>query len=119
MTPPAYVQPDGVVTGDHRIKGKSYAEFPKLNRDRPGVGSALQHRNGKFSADQKAGFFAVGGDQIGFGQNLEQVVLLKRFDERPQIQIGAKGENIESVGDVKRTFRLLPRRPGRCQSTEG
>ena len=78
------------------------AEFAELNRDRAGIGSALQNRNRKFAAHQEAGFFAVGGHQIRLRQNLQQVAALQRLDQNaPRFRSGRNAKMFSASEMVK------------------
>ena len=68
------MQLDGVVSGDHRREAQANAEFAELDGDRAGIAAALQNRHREFAAHQEIGFLAVGGHQIRFGQDLQNVV---------------------------------------------
>src|SRR5271163_187919 len=65
------VQMDVAVRLNHGGEFKADAKLTKLNGDgRDAAGVLLCHREGKFSARQKAGFLAVERDQIWFCENL-------------------------------------------------
>ena len=61
----------------------------------------LHYGKGKFAAGQEAGVFAGSSQEIGFGQNLEDVVLLKGLDGRRQIEIRAEQKDVEKIAEIE------------------
>src|SRR5262249_24795491 len=59
--------------------------------------TGLENRNGKFTTGQEAGVFTRLGHQIGLSQDLQDVLLLQRFNGRGQIDIWAEDEKVEQV----------------------
>jgi hypothetical protein len=77
---------------DDRGELQAHAEFLERNRDRRKSGARLHDGERELAAGQEAGFLAVDRDQVGLGQNLQQVLGLQRFDDRAEINIGPERE---------------------------
>ncbi len=77
-----HFQMDVAVGHDHGGKFQLHSEFLERDGDRGKTLPGLDDGEGKFSAGQKAGFLAVYRDQIGLGQDLQQVLLLQGLDHR-------------------------------------
>ena len=99
---------DRAVLGHYGVERQPDAELAELNRYRAGVAAALQDRDGELTADEEAGFFAVGGDQIRFGENLQDAFDLQCLDRRGKVEIGTEREYVERVGQSERRSRPLP-----------
>ena len=79
-----------------------------MNRHRARVAATLQDGNREFTAHQEAGFFAVGGNQVGFGEDLKDALGLQRFHQRAQVEVAAESEDVECVADRKLTVVVQP-----------
>ncbi len=95
--------PDAVTVG---VKFKLHAERLELHRD-DGRGGAAGGRGGEYgkrerAARQEAGLFAFERDQVRLRQNLQQVILLQRFDGRADVQIGPVDKQVQQVGEIDR-----------------
>src|SRR5438552_13274104 len=88
-----------MVRCDDGVKGQPYAELAKHDGDGAGVSAALQHRDGKLTAHQEAGFLAIRRDEVWLGQDFEQTAALQRLDERGQIQVRPESKDRERIGN--------------------
>ena len=81
------------------------SEFPELNGYRVDTVARLHNGEGKFTSCQKACFFAIDRDQVGFSQDLQQILLLQCFNDRADVDVRASHKNIEKVADIYRGRR--------------
>src|SRR6266550_420186 len=87
---------------DHRSKFQLHAEFLERDGHRGESLTWLDDGEGEFSTREEAGLFTVYGNQIWFGQYLQQVLLLQSFNDGADIEVGAGHEEIKEVGDRDR-----------------
>ncbi len=107
--------------GDDRREGEPHAEFSKLDRDRAGIGAALQDRDGKFAAHQEAGFFAVAGDSVGSSKICRMLRCSSAWISAPRFRSGRKAKifsafemlNMELV-DPPLAWTVLGEGAGNC-----
>ena len=85
---------------DHGSKCQLHPEIFELNGDRGETLPGLNHGEGKLAAGQKLSFLAVDRDQIRLGQDLQQVFLLERLDDRAEVDVAAKKKEVERVADA-------------------
>src|SRR5260370_31441822 len=97
-----HVHADGAVFGNGGIEGQPHAEFAKHDGDGSGIAAALQNRDWKLAAYQKAGFFTIGSDQVWLGQDLKQIAALQRLNQSAQVEVRPECKDVESIGNVER-----------------
>ncbi len=79
-------------------KFQAHTKFTKLNSDGGDAACAgLHHGEGEFSSGEEAGFFAIDGDEIGLGENLQQVLRLERFDYGAEMNLRVKEKLVEDI----------------------
>src|SRR5208283_4631235 len=94
------VQVDAAVRLNHGSELQAHAKLAKLNGDGgDSAGVLLRYRKGKFSSGQETGLFAVHRNQVGLGQNLQEIFLMQGLDDCSQVDVGAFHENIQKVAD--------------------
>src|SRR2546422_150014 len=86
---------------NRRCQQQAYAERPELNRD---YGSSLRagsgirnYRERKFSSGKETGFASADRNEIGFGENLQKILVLKQTQRRSEIKIGPEGKQVQQV----------------------
>ena len=74
--------------------------------------AGLHDGEGELAASQKAGLLAVDGDEVGLGQNLQQILGLQSLDHRAEIDVRAEEKKVQDVVDSLsgRKWRVLPLR---------
>ena len=82
------------VGGNHRGELQPNAELLKRNGNRSEAGARLHNGKGKLASCQEARLFPVHRDQVGLGQNLQQVLVLKRLNHRAEVYIRTKNKKI-------------------------
>ncbi len=87
------------------------AELLELNRHSVAVAAALHHGVGILAAGQEAGFLAVFGNQVRFGQALEQPLVLQRLDDAADAVLRVEEEQIQQVAEDDPS--LIERRNGK------
>src|SRR5260370_13690763 len=97
-----HVHADGAVFGNRGIEGQPHAEFAKHDGDGSGIAAALQNRDRKLAAYQKAGFFTIRSDQVWLGQDLKQIAALQRLNQSAQVEVRPECKDVESIGNVER-----------------
>src|SRR4030095_5765911 len=84
------------VARDNRPEVEAYSELLVLHADCTD-GAALHDRDRNFAAGEEACFLTVVGDQIRFGETLQQPFGLKRTHERADVVLRVEGEDVEQV----------------------
>src|SRR6266850_2939108 len=86
-----------------RRKEEAYTERPELNGDNGGglraAAGAADNRKRKFSARQETRLAAADRDQIGFRQNLQEVVPLQQAHGCADVQVWPEREQVQQVRD--------------------
>src|SRR4029077_3191057 len=106
------------VRHDHRLEFELNPEFLELNSYRSEPLAGLHDGERKLAARQETGFLAVHGDEVWFGQDLEQVLGLQGANHRPEMDIRTEEEHVQNVTDVS-VCRERPAGAGRVRDLLG
>src|SRR6266853_485119 len=107
------MQPDCSPRCHRRQEAKPDAEFLERNCDLTyAATSTLQVRKGKFAAGHETRFMSVHREDVGLRQNLQDVLILQRFERRPYIQMGIEQKQIERIAQRKACAPALARIDG-------
>ena len=87
------------VRHDHRSELELHAKFLERDGDGGESRAGLHDGEGKLTTGEEAGFLAVDRDQIGLGQNLQQILGLQRFDHGAEVNVGAEQEQVQNIAD--------------------
>src|SRR5262249_26476214 len=91
-----HLDPDDV-SGDGRPEGQADAELLVYHADVAGVTTDNGHRN--FAAGEETGLFAVVGDQVRFGQALEEPTALERLQDAANPLVFLEEEQVQEVAE--------------------
>src|SRR5208283_4635704 len=81
---------------------EAHTELAELNGDGcDAAGVLLRHGKRKFTSGEKTGFLAIDGNQIGFGQYLQETFLLEGLDHCAQMNLRVKEEQVQQVVYVR------------------
>ena len=100
---------DGAVGSDGGIEIQANTILTELDSDSPGVTAALQNRYRELTTSEEAGFFAVEGSQVWFGEDLQDVLVLKGTYGSTEIQVGAKCKYIQGIRNIEHGRDIAPR----------
>ena len=89
------LQPDRVVALDVRGKFQFDAEGLELDGYRGLAGCACQQWVGQFSASQETRRLAIGCQQIGLGQDLQDISLLQVTNRCAQVKVRPEDKDVQ------------------------
>ena len=69
--------------------------------------AALHHRHRKLAAGEETRLLAVVGDQVRFGERLEEALLLERLDRDAEAFIAIEEEQVEEIAEVQPALALI------------
>ena len=85
-----YLKVNVVVRHDHGSEFQLHAEFPELDGHSGKTLSRLNNGERELATGQETCFLAIDCDQVRFSQNLQQILLLQRFDDGADINVGSR-----------------------------
>ncbi len=99
LTSGLHLQTDDVA-GDRRREVQPDAELLVKDRDSASAtDSALHDRHGHLAAGEEAGFLAVVGDEVRFGEALQQPPALQRLQQAADVVLRVEEEQVEEVAE--------------------
>src|SRR5882762_10125095 len=84
---------------DDRSELQTHAEVLKRDRNRRKPRPWLNDRKWELTSSEKAGFLAIHGNQIRFGENLQQIFALQGFDGSAKINVRTKEKKVQDIVD--------------------
>src|SRR5262249_50740618 len=94
------------VTVEHRRREvQADAELFELHRDARVETAALQNRNRKFAAGEKARFLAALGNQVRFRETLKQATRLQRLHDEADVVLFVEQKQVEKVTERELALR--------------
>src|SRR3982074_2475125 len=84
---------------NHGSELQPHSEFLERNGNGRKARPRLHNREGKLTASQEACFLAVHRNQIGLGQDLQEILVLQGLNYRSEVDIGPEQKQIENIAD--------------------
>ena len=92
------LEPYGVVVLDRAGELQFHAVGLELDGDSSEIPTrSLHNRIGKLAASQEARRLTTDGQQVGFGQNLQNLFLLEILNGRAQVNIRTEQKDVQQV----------------------
>src|ERR1700687_4974369 len=93
----SHLQVNIPVRHDHGSELQAHAKFLERDRNRRKACAWLHDGKWKLTSGEKAGFLAIDRNQIGLGENLQQILGGKSFDRGSEVNVRSKQKQVQNV----------------------
>src|SRR5581483_1340329 len=96
----SHLQMDIAVGRDHWGELQANAELLERNGHGCKAGARLDNGERKLASSKETRLFPVYRDEVGLGQNLQQVLVLHRLNHRTKVDVRAENKKVQNVVDA-------------------